>query len=175
MEEWRPIPGFEGYEVSNQGRVRSWRVWGHVNSAPPTEPRMLKPQVDKDGYAEVSLWGTGKSTRPRGVHQLVYLAFHGAISDGLLVRHLDGNPVNNTPDNLALGTTRDNKRDSIEHGTHVKGSDLWSAKLTETEVREMRALYSTGGISQKAIGRRYGIGQAQVSSIVRRESWAHID
>jgi hypothetical protein len=174
LEEWRPIPGFEGYEVSNQGRVRSWRVWGHVNSDPPTEPRNLKLQVDEAGYVTVNLWGT-EATHPRKVHRLVYSAFKGSLVAGLVVRHLDGDPSNNTPENLSLGTTKENKADSIRHGTHAKGERHGRAKLSESQVREIRALYAAGGITQKAIGRRFGIGQAQVSEIVRRTVWAHID
>lgn len=40
-ERWRPIEGWDGYEVSDQGRVRSWRPRG-PNVPPPRVPRPRK-------------------------------------------------------------------------------------------------------------------------------------
>lgn len=48
------------------------------------------------------------------------------------------------------------------------------AKLTERQVREIRQEYAEGNIMQTGLGRRYGIDQSTVSSIVRRKNWRHI-
>lgn len=43
-EIWTPIPGHGGwYEVSNEGRVRSYRVQGSQSGARRDEPKVLKP------------------------------------------------------------------------------------------------------------------------------------
>lgn len=39
-ERWRPIPGFPDYEVSDKGRVRSWRGIGRVPKR-PERPTLL--------------------------------------------------------------------------------------------------------------------------------------
>lgn len=53
FEQWRKIPGLDGYEISNRGRVRSWKHW----SAP--EPRVLKIQI-RNGVPRIRLTPTGK-------------------------------------------------------------------------------------------------------------------
>lgn len=53
FEQWRKIPGLDGYEISNRGRVRSWKHW----TAP--EPRVLKIQI-RNGIPYIRLGCTGK-------------------------------------------------------------------------------------------------------------------
>lgn len=106
-QEWRPIPGFSGYEVSDQGNVRSLK--------PGKEgPRL--PTVDR-GYLRLGLSVEGV-VHKRGVHQLVALAFIGPVPEGCEVRHLDGDRANNTLANLAYGTSAENRADALLHGTH---------------------------------------------------------
>ena len=64
------------------------------------------------------------------------LAFAGPCPEGLVVRHLDGNPENNrwapgdeaetraAGGNLIYGTDSENSFDTVEHGTH------WQARKT---------------------------------------------
>jgi hypothetical protein len=50
-ETWRAVPGYEGqYEVSDQGRVRSWRNFGAASDRPRVVPLMLRPTTTRDGY-----------------------------------------------------------------------------------------------------------------------------
>ena len=46
-------------------------------------------------------------------------------------------------------------------------------RLTEDQVREIRALYKTG-LSQGAIARRFGLSQPSVHAIVRRRSYKDV-
>jgi hypothetical protein len=101
-EEWRPIDGHPGYEVSSLGRVRSPR--GLLNLHPNSVT----------GYLYVAL---GRHTR-RAVHVLVAEAFHGARARSQVVRHLDGSRQNNVVSNLAVGTYSENAHDAVRHGTH---------------------------------------------------------
>lgn len=48
-----------------------------------------------------------------------------------------------------------------------------AAKLTEEQVKAIREAHSAG-TSQAALGRTYGVSQAQIGRIVRRESWKHV-
>lgn len=118
-EEWRPIPGYEGlYEVSDRGRVRSLdrtiqrngrshRIRGVVLAQSSTGP----------GYRHVSLRSGGRAFTQL-VHRAVLLAFVGPCPTGMESRHLDGEPDNNVPSNLAWGTHSENNRDRVRHGTH---------------------------------------------------------
>jgi hypothetical protein len=107
-EEWRPIPGFPGYEVSNMGRVLSHRRG---------RPRVLRQSPDGRRYQKVVLYREDlRATRP--VHVLVALAFIGPRPAGLQIRHLDGNSDNNRPWNLKYGTPTENMQDRFRHGTN---------------------------------------------------------
>lgn len=100
-EEWRPIPGHDGYEASSLGRVRSPR-------------RVLKPwgSNNKIGHLKVGLDG-GKRM---WVHRAVLLAFVGPCPPGLEVRHLNGEPTDNRVENLRYGTHAENMQDMAAHG-----------------------------------------------------------
>lgn len=105
MSEWRAIPGREGvYEVSDQGQIRNAST-GHIR----------RTQTDHGGHLKVRLY-PGDVTQ--FVHRAVAAAFVGDVT-GRVVRHLDGDPTNNAPSNLAIGTQQENILDSVRHGTHA--------------------------------------------------------
>lgn len=106
-EEWRPIAGFPGYEVSNYGRVMSYR--GRVP--------LLRSLAKREGYPALALYADGKP-RMRNVHQLVAVAFLGPPPPGQEVRHLDGDRANSRLENLRYGTRSENQKDAVQHGTH---------------------------------------------------------
>ena len=59
-------------------------------------------------------------------------------------------------------------------GVYKPGEQHPNAKLKEDDVLEIRRLYAGGGISQKTIADSFGVGQAQVAKIVRRQGWTHV-
>jgi len=115
MEEWRDIPGYEGYyQVSNLGRVkRLYREdiihnYGGLKIVPE---KILKPYIDKRKYTgvRVTLCKSG-FTKRFIVARLVASAFipnHGNLP---LVEHLDDNPTNNVVTNLKWGTHSSNAK-----------------------------------------------------------------
>lgn len=121
-ETWRPIPSFEGYEVSDQGNVRSLdRIIQTVCGPRPARGRVLKPAAThRRGYLHVRLGG-GPNTS-RFVHQLVAEAFFGPRPVGMVVCHNDGDPTNNRPCNLRYDTQSGNMQDSIRHGTNFRAN-----------------------------------------------------
>ena len=123
-ELWVPIPGFEGYDVSNLGRIRSWRT----HRGQPG-PRLLRTSPDDRGYPCTALYGSG-GRKPVKVHWLVAAAFLGPRPDGLVVRHLDGNCANNRAGNLIYGTPEENVADTIRHRTHCKQGHAFSPENT---------------------------------------------
>lgn len=114
-EEWRPYPKFEAfYEVSSLGRVRSL---DRVTPRRVIRGRMRARNVDDLGYVCVTL-SVGGSGSTRKVHRAVCEAWHGPAPEGLVCRHLDGDPLNSTPGNLAWGTVAENSQDQLRHGRH---------------------------------------------------------
>lgn len=118
-EEWRPIPGWEGfYEASSHGRVRSvTRTVKHpASGSMQIQGRVLRPAPHRSGHLWVELCGpAGKKTRQ--VHQLVLEAFVGPKPPGMDGCHYDGNPQNNHIENLRWDTRAGNLADAIRHGT----------------------------------------------------------
>lgn len=115
-EEWRSVEGFEGYEVSDMGRVRSWRSNSAGDKKRDT-PRVMAPSLKKNGYLQVNLWRDGlRATKT--VHSLVATAFFGHREEGKEVRHLNGVKHDNRVGNLAWGTHSENVLDAFDHGTH---------------------------------------------------------
>lgn len=99
-EEWRPIAGHPGYEVSDKGRVRSLpRV---VMGGPEKKTkihrrgRVLKNHILRRGHIRVHL-GADKS---RYVAHLVLEAFIGPRPPRLEAGYRDGNPLNVAAGNL---------------------------------------------------------------------------
>lgn len=74
---------------------------------------------------------------------------------------------------LRWATRVENFADKIVHGTIVRGEWHTSAKLTEADVRAIRALEGTA--SQRALAKRFGVSQRTVGQIQRREHWAWLD
>jgi antitoxin component HigA of HigAB toxin-antitoxin module len=50
------------------------------------------------------------------------------------------------------------------HGMH---------KLTDAEVNALRTEYAQGGITQRALAKRYGCSQAQVNNVLHRKQRAN--
>lgn len=116
QERWLPVPGFEGkYDVSDQGRVRSWVTRG------VPKPHVLS-DVPKNGYGHpiCALYQEHTQRSLHSVHALVLLAFVGPRPDGMLTRHLDGDPTNNHLSNLVYGTPSENAMDAVRHGTNCQ-------------------------------------------------------
>jgi hypothetical protein len=169
-EQWRAVPLFEGiYEVSSFGRVRSLdrtvqRVRNGKTVLVPWPGRELALITEANGYVRVRLRvGGGKVL----LHRLVLTAFNGPAPDGHEGAHNDGNKANCRLDNLRWATRSDNLSDKVGHGTSNHGERSPNARLTAAEVAEIRASSDT----QTSLAARFGVSQARISKIIRREAW----
>jgi len=170
-EEWRPVAGYEGwYEVSNHGRVR-----GGLKSYQVTyQGRILRHTVSDYGYCTINL-SRGGNKRLHFVHRLVAAAFIGPRPEGLEVNHRNGIKTDNRPANLEYLTPSANCIHAIETGLAParEGEGNGQARLTESQVEEIRQLYASG-VTQKALAQAFGVGKANVSMICGRKSWRHL-
>ncbi len=123
--------------------------------------------ISGDGYGTIA-----KNGRMFGAHRLSYELVNGAIPEGLLIRHTCDNTLCVNPAHLITGTHQDNMKDRGERQRQARGEGNAEAKLTEAQVREIRAI----GYSQRLIdtARRFGISKTQTSRILRKETWKHI-
>lgn len=163
VETWAPIPDRPGYEVSNIGRIRSYRnAQGH----PMSEPRVLTPIRTRSGRLKIKLGRTATV----GIHRLVLLAFRGPAGDDQECRHLNGNPLDNRIENLAWGTKVENYNDRRAHGTDNAGERHGNARLTAEAVRAIRASDESGPV----LATRYGVTVVTISSVRLRKSWKSV-
>jgi len=137
-ESWRPIGDFE-YEISSHGRVRRRTESPHNKIE---KGKILKPYINR-GYHQIDLWRDGKNHHFM-VHALVCRMFNGPRpSDIFETRHLDGSRANNWPANLVWGTPKENSDDIDRHGRRRRGATNTRAKLTQTQVDELRTWYAS--------------------------------
>lgn len=95
--EYRPIIGFEGYRIGNDGSVWSRRLRG--NQRRMGQWRKLRPGNDGK-YLYVMLVSDRGPKRYPKVHSLVLEAFVCPRPEGMECCHGDGNPTNNVISNL---------------------------------------------------------------------------
>jgi len=119
VELWRPVVGYEGlYEVSNMGRVRSLdRTIKNSRGLYKLKGKLMKPRQGSGGYFLVSFYDVGRITHKR-VHVLVLETFIGnRPSPQHDACHNDGNPANNSLNNLRWDSRKENIKDLVKHGT----------------------------------------------------------
>lgn len=170
--EWRDVKNFEGlYQVNEIGEVRSLSrpVKGKYGNTVWTKPKTLKPHYSP--YASYTLCKGGFKYLRHG-HRLVAEVFCAGECDGLIVRHLDGNPRNNHWSNLAWGTQQENNHDMDTHGTRIvlRGSECFNAILSEKEALEIFKSKSRGS----DLATRYGVSQQTICDIRKGRRWGHI-
>lgn len=158
--------------------------------------------LDKDNYGKFSLGSLDNGVMTVRTHRLLYLLTYGDIPPGLSVLHTCDNPLCLNPAHLWLGTSAENNHDRARKGRNATGdrngarlyperlargdanaSRLYpdryprgenhpQHRLTETQVREIRAFY--GSMSQNALARRYGVTARTISLIIAGITWKHL-
>ncbi len=119
-EKWLDIPNFDGYQVSNLGRVRTYNK---ISSSKLYKVRHWKNRILKfkgktyeTGY-RVDLWKDGKP-HTKLVARLVAFTFYVKdINDlTLTVNHIDGNRFNNVLNNLEIISLKENIQHAFRTG-----------------------------------------------------------
>lgn len=169
MTEWRKIPGFSRYSVSDDGCIRRDERVGNWLPGPVS----MKPHVG--GYPRAALTSDDGKYRGIGAHVAVALAFIGPRPRGMMVCHNDGNPANNHVSNLRYDTAAGNVRDAIRHGTQIRGSRQHLAKLDDARVAEIKRLLVETTLTLRAIAAQFGITSTTVLHIRQGRTWGHIE
>ena len=171
-ENWKPIEGHPGYEVSDQGRVRSlsrrilvegkrkphWKSW---------KGRILRPQANYAGYLHVHLGQTDQHQ----ISALVLAAFVGPQPKGMVRAHNNGKNNDNRLVNLRYATHYSNQQDRVKHGTHHRGERSPFAILTEAMVRQIRA----SDEPRTVLAERFGVSLMTITQVRRRASWSWLE
>lgn len=110
-EIWKDVKGFPGYQVSNQGRVRSHNktTYTERHGIRRWKDRIIKQKSQRNGARCICLWADGRGKTVL-VHRLVAAAFcpGGGLYSKLTVNHIDGDRSNNSAANLEWMTREEN-------------------------------------------------------------------
>lgn len=119
-EIWLDIPNYEGYQVSNLGKVRTFNKTSYTvrHGIRRWENRILKfkSKNDNTGY-RVDLWKDGKPKTFLVARLVAYTHLGLDINDKTTtVNHIDGNRFNNNLANLEIISLADNIRHAFDTG-----------------------------------------------------------
>lgn len=170
--QYKTIPDFFGYEINEEGLVRSWRAGGKKDNIRKT-PLILKHKHFKNGYKYVHLIKNNKSFA-KTIHRLVLLTFKGACPTGKESRHLDGNKENVNLKNLEWGTKKENYKDKLLHKSTGVGELSERALLTTTQIKEILILLQNDELSQSKIGKLYNVKDYVINQIKRNITYTDV-
>lgn len=174
MTKIKEIPGHCGYGADCDGNIySSWhkehlpigRGFRYVRG--PWQ--RLKTRFDDDGYLLVNL---GSNARGRRVHRIILLAFIGPQPDGQQACHDNGNRADNRVTNLRWDTPKANSADSKRHGNNAVGLRNKAAKLSASDVLEVRRRIANQE-SINSIAKAFSIDRRTISGI--RDGQAYYD
>ena len=181
MEVWKTIQGFENYEVSNLGNIKSLsrpRANGK-NSSFLTKEKILKPQLDKDGYCLINIVGNNKMKTLK-IHRLVAIEFLENKEKKPQVNHKNGIKSDNRLENLEWCTQSENMKHSLNTGLKIplNGENCKVSKLTEEQVIEIltkkRDSNNKKNWGAKELCLKYNLKPTCVSEIASGRNWKHI-
>lgn len=141
----------------------------------------------KAGYGQFRFGG-----KPTTSHRVSWMITRNrsAVPIGYFILHACDRRECVRPDHLWIGTAAANNRDMDEKGRRRAASGLSSgrythpektprgeghhrAKLTETQVREIRRRAGLGE-TKTPLAREFGVDQRSVRKIITRETWKHV-
>ena len=146
----------DDYEITRDGKVINKHT-GHT----------LAPQPNGKGYLRVSI---GKKLM--FIHRLVAEKYIPNPENKPQVNHKDGNKLNNCVDNLEWVTNQENRNHAVDNDLQVIGERCSWAKLTEENVKEIRA---NPGYENEYWARKFKVSRGTINDVVNYRTWKHVD
>lgn len=134
-EIWKPITKikkrnqilkFDGYDVSNFGRVRTYKQkYGRVSKSAKESginrplrkiPTIITGRPDTQGYMQLCLSDINKKRYNIRIHVVVAQTFLGFPEQGLIVYHFNDIKTDNRLENLRYDTYKSNILDAQRNG-----------------------------------------------------------
>lgn len=173
---------YPGYSICSDGKVIShWKKIGlspkgtksFIDYSCAKEMKFCKSRNAK--YLQVGLITKNKKQVRINVHQLICRAFHGAPpSKKCVVRHLDGNPRNNSAKNLSWGTYSDNEQDKLRHGS--RGFGLKSTNPVFSNKDEISEVFklSRSGLGPSLIAKMFNCHRDTIRNTLNKKFYQDV-
>lgn len=166
------------------------RFWSKVNKNGPTAPHMTTPCWIYTGYCNKRTgYGDFQVKLADGrfvselAHRVAWALTHGKLPENNVCHQCD---IRNCmrPSHLWEGTYAENSADMVAKGrqargaavvpaTRPKGTVHYEARVTEDDVRDIRAARANG-ISLQTLATRHNVTTAAIWNIAARKSWKHV-
>lgn len=159
----KSIPGYENYLISENGQVYSLKS---------KKIRKIQLHNRYSPYKYIRIYDNQHKLRTKKIHTLVAITYIGPRPLGCVINHKDGNKLNNHIDNLEYISNELNLRLARQYKPWFKcqkGSNNYSAKLTEDEVRAIRS----SNLPRRQLGLLFGVSLSTISNIVNNKQWRH--
>ena len=130
---------------------------------------LWKGKTDRHGYGTVSWRGKRWSA-----HRAAWVLKHGEIDSETHVLHECDTPACVCPKHLFEGDQVSNMKDRDKKGRVAHGEGHYAAKLTEEDVRVIRAARDDLTVSIEELATRYDVSPARISEIAHRKAWRRV-
>jgi len=110
IEMWLPIKGFDKYQVSTKGRVRS-AITGNIIKT-----------CKNGGYDQVHISDNNNKSKTRKNHRLMAIAFIPNDENKPVADHIDRNKSNNNLLNIRWGSISENNMNKTKQSNNTTGA-----------------------------------------------------
>lgn len=145
--------------------------YGRVISLKNNRAKILKNNIDKDGYFRVDFC-IENNTIHFLIHRLVAMCYIENSQNLPMINHKDCNKRNNHWSNLEWCTGKHNSIHAVQNGKAPdnSGNNNGHAKLKEADVIEIRS----SNEHPKNLALKFNVSSMTIYDIKARRSWAHI-
>lgn len=172
---FKEVPGWDGYLVSNEGKVYSVKVPGPSGYLDYNHPHEMVPRCWKKDRKRIYFRKPGHKKTAFSVSRLVWEVFKGPIPKGMVIDHIDCDPSNDSLENLQCITPSENIKRAykLTRKAYTNGSINGRTVTNTQDVGSILLEYSQGS-TQEELKEKYHLSQKQVSRIINRQAWKYI-
>jgi len=170
-EIWKAVPEYEMYEVSDQGRVRRWKIskqeWKEVKTT----------TYNNAPYAMFTVSKKGEHTKLY-LHRILATLFvpNDNPKEFIDVCFTDGKITNTVASNLYWSNQKERMGRRKQEGKyHTEGHNT---KLTEQDVKDIRSKWQNRILepcmTHKEFAVHYGVHPWSIYACIKRITWKHV-